>query len=286
MSCGYRSARAIATYTQGGGRRSNRQLALIEQEDPLKLRSLHVAVVIAVCSGLVVAVATAQEPDLAVSFTVTNPDEGTNTMKATVGGEHARLDMQGVSIIWGPIAWIMVQHENQMFIRFTKEMMDRMRQMMERMPAQMRGNSIPDMDDFDPAAYSFRRTGATDTVMNHDVFEVEMTGPEGQRASLWLSTTSDVGLFEVWSRLAEHLSKVAGPMMGGGPGGRNPVAGMAEYMQLARARGLPDGRVLRMDSADGVSMVIDSWEYGPFDAWKEAPAGYRAQRMPMIQRPN
>ena len=112
-----------------------------------------------------------------------------------------------------------------------------------------------------------------------------MTGPEGQQASLWLSTSSEVGLFEVWSRLAEHLSEVAGPMMGGGLGGRNPAAGMAKYMQLARASGLPDGRVLRMDSADGVSMVIDGWEHGPFGNWKEAPTNYREQKMPMMQRP-
>lgn len=251
----------------------------------MKPISTRAVAAIALCSGLVLAAAPPQEPDLAVSFTVTNPDEGTNKMKATVGGEYARLDMQGVSIIWGPQGWIMVQHDSQMFIRFTQAMMDRMRQMMERMPAQMRGNSVPEMDEFDPAAYSFRRTGATDTVSDHSVFEVEMTGPEGQQASLWLSTSSEVGLFEVWSRLAEHLSKVAGPMMGGGPGGRNPAAGMAKYMQLARAQGLPDGRVLRMDSADGVSMVIDSWEHGPFGNWKEAPANYREQKMPMMQRP-
>jgi hypothetical protein len=251
----------------------------------VKLVSSRAVVAIALCSGLVLALAPAQEPGLAVSFTVTNADSGTNTMKATVGGEHARLDMEGVSIIWGPLGWIMVQHENQMFIHFTKAMMDRMRQMMERMPAQMRGNDVPDKDDFDPAAYSFRRTGATDTVSDHSVFEVEMTGPEGQQASLWLSTSSEVGLFEVWSRLAEHFSEVAGPMMGGGLGGRNPAAGMAKYMQLARASGLPDGRVLRMDSADGVSMVIDGWEHGPFGNWKEAPTNYREQKMPMMQRP-
>ncbi len=250
----------------------------------MKPASSRAVLVIALC-GAVLAAGAAPQQDLAVSFTVTNPDEGSNTMKATVGGDHARLDMKGVSIIWGPLAWIMVQHENQMFIRFTKEMMDRMRQMMERMPPQMRGGDMPDPDDFDPAAYSFRRTGATDTVMGHTVFEVEMTGPDGQRVSLWLSTSSEVGLFVVWSRLAEHLSKVAGPMMGGGPGGQNPAAGMAKYMQLARARGLPDGRVLRMDSADGVSMVIDAWEYGPFGNWKEAPDDYREQKMPMIQRP-
>ena len=250
----------------------------------MKFRSSRAAVAIILCGGLVAA-APVQELELAVYFEVTSPDEGVNTMKATVGGEHARLDMKGVSIIWGPLAWIMVQHEDQMFIRFTKEIMDRMRKMVERMPLQMHGNSLPDMKDFDPAAYSFRRTGATDTVMDQRVFEVEMTGPGGQRASLWLSATSEVGLFEVWSRLSEHLSKVAGPVMGGGSGARNPLASMAEYMQLARARGLPEGRVLRMDSADGVSMVIKSWEHGPFDNWKEAPTGYREQKMPMMKRP-
>ncbi len=251
---------------------------------------LRAVFAIALCGALIAAGPVPQE-DLAVSFTVTNPEEGSNTMKATVGGDHARLDMQGVSIIWGPLAWIMVQHDNQMFIRFTKEMMDRMRQMMERMPPQMRGGDMPDPDDFDPAGFSFRRTGATDTVttsdgVQHPIFGVDMTGPDGQLASLWMSTSAEVGLFEVWSRLAEHLSKVAGPMMGGGPGGSNPMAGMAEYLQLARARGLPDGRVLRMDSADGVSMVVNGWEYGPFDGnWKEAPQTYREQKMPMIQRP-
>ena len=253
-------------------------------------RSLRV-VVIALCGGLVLAAAPAPQRDLAVSFTVTNVDEGANTMKATVGGEHTRLDMDGVSIIWGPVAWIMVQHQQKMFIRFTKEMMERTRQMMERMPLQMRRGNMPDPDDFDPTSFSFRRTGATDTLTTntgakHSVFEVEMTGPDGQRASLWMSTSAEVGLFEVWSRLAEHLSKVAGPMMGGGPGGRNPMAGMAEYLQLARARGLPDGRVLRMDSDRRVSMVVDGWEYGPFEGnWKEAPATYREQKMPMMQRP-
>ncbi len=257
----------------------------------MKACSLRV-VVIALCGGLVLAAAPAPQQDLAISFTVTNADEGANTMKATVGGEHARLDMDGVSIIWGPIAWIMVQHQQKMFIRFSKEMMERMRQMMERMPAQMRRGDMPDPDDFDPTSFSFRRTGATDTVTTstgtkHSVFEVEMTGPDGQLASLWLSTTAEVGLFEVWNRLAEHLSKVAGPMMGGGPGGRNPLAGMAEYLKLARARGLPDGRVLRMDSEDGVSMVVNDWEYGPFEGnWKEAPTGYTEQQMPrMMQRP-
>ena len=44
---------------------------------------------------------------------------------------------------------------------------------------------------------------------------------------------------------------------------------------------LPEGKVLRMDSLDGMRMTMTGYESGPFaeDTWN-APAGYQKQAMP------
>jgi hypothetical protein len=215
--------------------------------------------------------------DAAVNILMEGQNEDPVEMKLTLGGDMARMDFaQQVSMVWGPEWMRMIQHEAQVYMEFDKAMLERMRQMMGNMPGAADVES--DIQDFDPASMSFERTGATETIMGLEAFEVAFSNDEGQSGSLWMSEDAEVGLFETMSRMMTHLESLAGPMMGGGD---TPTSDFRRYMALARAQGLPDGKVLRMDSLDGVRMTMTGYESGPFgdDTW-EAPAGYQKQAMP------
>ena len=174
----------------------------------------------------------------------------------------------------------MLQHEARMYMEFDKAMLERMRQKMGNMPGAADVES--DMEDFDPTSMTFERTGATETIMGHEAFEVAFSNDQGQSGSMWMSEDAEVGLFETMSRMMTHLESLGGPMMGGGD--NNPASDFRRYMALARAQGMPEGKVLRMDSLDGVSMTMTGYESGPFgeDTWT-APAGYSKQAMPFGQ---
>lgn len=220
------------------------------------------------------------QDDVSMSFAVQGVGEEMNNMTVTVSGEMARFDMgDQMSMVWSPDWWRTIMHENRMYMEFDTAMLGRMRQMMGNMPG------APDVqteiDDFDPTNMTFERTGATDTVMEYEVFEVAFSDEEGQQGSMWMSEKAELGMFEIWSLIMPRLESLAGPMMRGG----NPAGNIRGYMQLARAQGLPNGKVLRMTTEDGQSFEVTGWEWGPFaaDFW-DAPDGYQKQTMPAFPR--
>jgi hypothetical protein len=222
-----------------------------------------------------------------MSFKMQAAGEQPNDMTVTVSQGMARMDYGKImSMVWSPEWWRMIQHEQKMFMEFDKAMMERMRQMMANMPNMPGAPDVAaEMDKFDAETMTFERTGATDTVIGYEVFEVVMTNAEGKQGSMWLSEEAEIGMFEIFSAMATHLSSIAGPMMGGGPGGGNPASKMQGYLGYARMRGLPEGKVLRMNAADGANFEVTGWEFGPFpaDFW-DAPAGYQKQTMPAFPR--
>jgi len=241
------------------------------------------AAVLLLALVFVPATALAQD-EVSMSFLVQGAGEDINEMTVTVSGEMARFDIgEQVSMVWSPDWWRMIQHENRMYMEFDKAMMERMRQMMGNMPG------VPDaqaeIDDFDPANMAFERTGATDTIQGYTVFEVAFSDGEGSEGSMWLSEEAEMGMFEIFSRMMTHLESLAGPMMGGGAGASGPAGDMQRYMQYARAQGLPDGRVLRLNTEDGANFEVTGWHQGPFGAtfW-DAPDGYQKQTMPSFRR--
>lgn len=220
------------------------------------------------------------QDDVSMSFAVQGVGEEMNNMTVTVSGEMARFDMgDQMSMVWSPDWWRTIMHENRMYMEFDTAMLGRMRQMMGNMPG------APDVqteiDDFDPTNMTFERTGATDTVMEYEVFEVAFSDEEGQQGSMWMSEKAELGMFEIWSLIMPRLESLAGPMMRGG----NPAGNIRGYMQLARAQGLPNGKVLRMTTEDGQSFEVTGWQRGPFaaDFW-DAPEGYQKQMMPSFPR--
>jgi hypothetical protein len=230
--------------------------------------------------AFVPATALAQE-DVALSMLMESAGEEPSEMTVTVSGEMARMDYNDhVSMVWSPEWWRMFQHENKIYMEFDKAMMEQMARMMGSMPG------APDVeaevDAFDPTSMTFERTGATDTVMGYKVFEVAFATTDGEQGSMWMSEEAEYGVFEIFTRMMSHLEQVAGPMMGGG---NNPAGNMQQYMQMARAQGMPDGKVLRMDTVDGTHFTVTGWEMGPFGAetW-EPPAGYQKQAMPSFPR--
>jgi hypothetical protein len=241
----------------------------------------HRSVVIALLATVAFMPGTAlAQDDVSVSLAVQGVGEEVNNMTITVAGEMARFDIgEQTSMVWSPDWWRMIQHENRMYMEFDKAMLERMRQMM----GNMRG--IPgieaETDDFDPANMTFERTGATDTVMEYEVFEVAFSDDEGHQGSMWLSEEAEISMFEIMPKLLDRLGSIAGPMMRG----RNPAGNMQRYMQYARAQGLPDGKVLRMTTEDGANFEVTGWVWGPFgaDFW-EAPDGYQKQTMPAFPR--
>ncbi len=220
------------------------------------------------------------QDDVSMSFAVQGVGEEMNNMTVTVSGEMARFDVgDQVSMVWSPDWWRTIMHENRMYMEFDKAMLERMRQMMGNIPG------APDVqteiDDFDATDMTFERTGATDTVMEYQVFEVAFADGEGQQGSMWMSEEAELGMFEIWSLIMPRLESLAGPMMRGG----NPAGNIRGYMQLARAQGLPNGKVLRMTTEDGQSFEVTGWQRGPFaaDFW-DAPDDYQKQTMPSFPR--
>jgi len=220
------------------------------------------------------------QDDVSMSFRMEAAGEEANNMTVTVAGEMARFDMgDQVSMVWSATWWRMIQHANRMYMEFDEAMMARMRQMMGNMPGA--DDARAEVDNFDPSDMTFERTGATDTVMEYEVFEVAFSDNEGNSGSMWMSEAAELGMFEIWTKMMVHLESLAGPMMGGG----NPAGNLQQYMQYAQAQGLPDGKVLRMTTEEGMNFEVTGWEWGPFDAdfW-DAPEGYQKQTMPAFPR--
>lgn len=247
-------------------------------------RALTLVGAAALALALLAPAAVAQEGVAATMLIDTGHDS--NEMTVTAQGENLRMDMnagQGqMSMIWLPGRMLMVMHPQRMYMEFTEEMMKRMRDMMHNMP------NMPDAEAEVPdfSEYTFERTGNTDTINGMSAFEVSMSGPDVDGdARLWMTEDTDVGMFEVFSRMGEAMASMNLPMMSRGD---SPADALRDYMGLARAQGLPAGRVIRVvntDNGDSVTITLQSVQHGPFGADVfAAPSDYTKQQMPMMQR--
>jgi hypothetical protein len=223
----------------------------------------------------------APQQDTAVLFEVLNEGRPMD-LKVTTTGDGTRLDMIGgeegdVSMVWASGGMLMIMHSRQMYMEFTREMMDRMKQMMAAMG---RAPEVETEVEIDPGSFSFERTGNTETINGMDSFEVSVTGPDGEQSMLWMTEDSEIGLFETFVRMMEPMQEMSMPGMD------NPMGKFSDYMSLAKASGLPDGRVIRVvDSRNGSQITLKEAMSGPFgDDILSAPAGYQKQAMPMMQR--
>lgn len=253
---------------------------------PRTARALGLTAVAALVVALVAPAAVAQQ-GVAANLLM---ESGGNAhqMTITAQGENLRMDMNAgsgdVTMIWLADSMLMVMHPQKMYMEFSKEMMDRMRGMMQNMP------NMPDieedMEEQDFSEFTFERTGNTDTINGMSAFEVAMSGPDVDGdAMLWMTQDIEIGMFEVFAQMGDAMANMNMPMMN--RGGDNPADTLQNYMSMARAQGLPEGRVIRVvNSAEGTTTTItlQSTETGPFDASKfAAPAGYTKQQMPMMQ---
>ncbi len=152
-----------------------------------------------------------------------------------------------------------------------------MQQMMQQVPG------IADQADspFDPGQLQFQETGATDQIGSWSAFEVEMTDSDGNVGALWLTTDSEIGLFEVMLRVADAASVMSSPMAGGGMS-----LSFLQFQTVAQAQGLPAGRVVRIvsDTGDGMTTItLTDVQPGPLPSGTfEPPAGYTQMQMPSI----
>lgn len=210
-------------------------------------------------------------------------DGNQQQMKISASGGNLRLDMQSpqgeASVVWTENTMLMIMHAQQMYMEFTQEMMERMRSMMGQM-----GNmpEAPDsvFDEDDVAQATFQVTGNTETINGRSAFEVQVTNPDGKQATLWMTEDSEVGMFEVMSRMADAFSNMALPgMQRDGAGG---MAEMQRYMTLARAQGMPDGVVVRVvDPESGSVITLTEADTSALPASTfAAPDGYTKQAMP------
>ena len=204
-------------------------------------------------------------------------------MGYALGQEKMRLDMSRdlsiVSMTGDNPGMLMIQHAEKRYMEWGPQQLEMMQRMLERVQG---GGGGRDADNFDPTTLQFERTGQTQQIGSWNAFEVLMQGSDGQEGALWLTTETEIGLFELSARAAEATSMLRNPMIGGGGGGPQQFR---RLRKLAEAQGLPDGRVVRIVSTDdgGGVITLASVETGPLpgDTF-EAPAEYEKMQMPAI----
>lgn len=197
-----------------------------------------------------------------------------------LGRDRMRTDLdQGMSVVWfsgdNP-RMLMVQHAERRYIEWGAEQL----KMMQRMPAAGGGDAQPDLDI---SVLRFEETGQRGTVGDRDAFEVRMTGMGDQTTTFWMTTDIDVGLFEINQRVAEAADALRMPTAGAGANGAQQFL---RYQGRARAQGLPNGRVVRMNiDADGQPTTITLLSMEPEALAADTfnpPAGYEQMQMPSI----
>ena len=206
-------------------------------------------------------------------------------MEYYVGDEQVRIDMpQGMSMIstsGDNPSMLMVQHPQKRYIEWGPDQLQMMQQMLQQMPGAADSAQGGDVE------MTFEVTGLQEQIGDWDAFEVRfeasMDGVDDQEGSLWLTTDADIGLLELSVRVATAASALQMPMAGGSAPGANQLS---QYQAMAAAEGLPEGRVVRIDSQQDdqtatvtlMSVEPGSLPGGTFDA----PAGYERMQMPSI----
>ena len=245
----------------------------------------HLAAVFATVAVSVLApVPVAAQDELAAVIEIESGGQPAMTMDYFLGPDRMRMDLsQGMSVVWfsgDSPRMLMVQHAEQRYIEWGPEQLKMMQQMLQRMPGAGGGNEQPNLD---VAALQFEETGQTATVGDWEAFEVRMTGMDDQATTFWMTTDIDVGLFEISQRVAVAADALRMPTAGGAAAGAQQFL---RYQGLARAQGLPNGRVVRMHiDADGqpTTITLQSMEPGglPADTF-DPPSDYEQMQMPSI----
>lgn len=222
----------------------------------------------------------AQSGDIKAVMRVESAGQPAMEMDYYLGENRMRMDMSEevslISISGDSPSMYMVQHPEQRYIEWGAQQLQMMQQMMQQMP----GITDQANDMFDTAQVEFQQTGATEQIGPWSAFEVEMTDPNGERGSLWLTTDTDTGLFEVMLRVADAASIMSSPMGGG------MSLEFLQFQSVAQAQGLPAGRVVRIVSDDtngATTITLTTVEPGPLPSGTfEPPAGYTQMEMPSI----
>ena len=210
----------------------------------------------------VMRVESAGEPAMDMDFYL-----GENQMRMDMSDEMSLISISGDT----PSLYV-VQHPEQRYIEFGPQHL----QMMQSMPG------IADQADaaFDPQELQFQQTGATDQIGSWNAFEVEMTDANGDVGSLWLTTDSEIGLFEIMLGVADAASVMSSPMGGG------MSLNLLHFQTVAQAQGLPPGQVVRIVSDDGddtTTITLADVQSGPLPSGTfEPPDGYTQMQMPAI----
>ena len=236
---------------------------------------------LAATAGVGIIETSAQSGDIKAVMRVESEGQPAMEMDYYLGENRMRMDMSDevslISISGDSPSMYMVQHPQQSSIEWGAQQLQMMQQMMQQMP----GITDQANDMFDTTQVEFQQTGATDQIGAWNVFEVEMTDPNGERGSLWLTTDTDTGLFEVMARVADAASIMSSPI-----GGSGMSLEFLQFQTVAQAQGLPAGRVVRIvsDDANGATTItLTEVEPGPLPSGTfEPPAGYTQMQMPSI----
>ena len=231
-------------------------------------------------AGPGVAWTSAQSGDVRAVMRVESADQPAMEMEYYLGEGRMRMDMSEemslISISGAEPRMLMVQHQEQRYIEWGAQQLQMMQQMMQQMP----GVADQASSTFDPEQLQFQQTGATDQIGPWSAFEVEMTDGNGEVGSLWLTTDSDIGLFEVMLRLADAASIMSSPMGGG------MSMEFLQFQTVSQAQGLPAGRVVRIVSDDDsgtTTITLTDVQPGPLPSGTfDPPAGYSQMQMPSI----
>ena len=235
---------------------------------------------LATTAGLGIVGTSAQSGDIRAVMRVESAGQPAMEMDYYLGENRMRMDMSEavslISISGDSPTMYMVQHPQQRYIEWGAQQLQMMQQMMQQMP----GVTDQANDMFDTTQLVFQQTGATDQIGPWNAFEVEMTDPDGERGSLWLTTDTDTGLFEVMVRVADAASIMSSPMGGG------MSLDFLQFQTVAQAQGLPAGRVVRIvydDDNGATTITLTEVDPGPLpnDTF-EPPAGYTQMQMPSI----
>ena len=233
---------------------------------------------IILAGGFTVGSMSAQSEELKAVLRIAAADEPAMDMEYSLGPDRVRLDVpQGMSLIWkgGASPTILIlMHAQNTYLEMAEQQLKMMAQMLQ--ASSTGGSDQPSA--IDPSQMQFETTSNHEQVSLWDAVEVIMSGPAGQEGSLWFTTDVETGLFELMARAAGAASALQMPMASGGMAAAQQFL---RYEAIADAAGLPEGRVVRIDSVDGdqsSSITLASLEPGPLPADTfEAPAGYKQQ---------
>ena len=218
--------------------------------------------------------------DITAGMRIESAGQPPMEMEYFLGENRTRIDMSAemsiISVSGDDPQMIMIQHPDQSYIEWGAQQLQMMQQMMQQVPNAGGQGGI----DYDPSQLQFSQTGETAQIGTWSAFEVSMTDASGNLGSLWLTTDTNIGLFEVMGRVASAASMLSSPMAGGG--------GMSmqflQYQAFAQTQGLPDGRVVRIvsDDDDGSTIItLTGVESGPIsDELFVPPADYSPIQMP------